>query len=115
MLFRSLETRGYTSLSQAFSGSQAYSTLCDGMLGHLDYALASASLLPQVTGTTEWHINADEVNIFDYKDGVLDAQEALWDRKSNAHPVYSSGPLRLSDHDPILVGLHLTSPSITPD
>jgi branched-chain amino acid transport system substrate-binding protein len=51
---------------------------------------------PQVTGASEWHINADEPTIIDY------------DEDYNPDGYYSSDEYRASDHDPIIVGLHLT-------
>ena len=64
------------------SAPSAYSYLFDGQLGHLDYGFASASLLPQVTGVGTWHINADEVDLFDYNDEVFDSPgEASFEEK----------------------------------
>ncbi len=37
-----------------------YSFVFDGQSGYLDHALATGSLNGQVSGVTEWHINADE-------------------------------------------------------
>ncbi len=55
--------------------------------------------MPQVTGVTEWHINADEPAVLDYN---LEAPRdpALFDPDT---------PYRASDHDPIIVGLDLTN------
>ena len=53
-----LEGAGYTDLTEtsAFMGTEAYSFVFDGQRGTLDYGLASASLLDNVTGVAEWHI-----------------------------------------------------------
>ncbi|MEX2323373.1 MAG: ExeM/NucH family extracellular endonuclease [Acidimicrobiia bacterium] len=76
----------------------AYTYLFDGQLGTLDYALASASLLSQVKGVTVFHINADEPDILDYDTSFKKAaQDALFE------PL----PYRVSDHDPVIVGLVL--------
>jgi hypothetical protein len=83
----------------------------DGQLGYLDTALANQTLLPQVTGTTAWHINADEVPLFDYNDEFRTADEADFERESNARPLYRDDPLRSSDHDPVIVGLSLGDPA----
>ena len=72
---RTLEAAGYTDLIGRFVGTGAYSFVFDGRLGYLDHALANESLLGQVTGVTEWHINADEPPLFDYNDGVHDPGE----------------------------------------
>jgi Ca2+-binding RTX toxin-like protein len=67
-------------------------------LGYLDYALANADLLDEVTGVTAWHINADEPDLIDYDTTFKqDAQDAI----------YAPDGYRSSDHDPVLVGLNL--------
>ena len=89
----------YTDLELTFEGELAYSYLFDGQFGYLDYALASQPLVPQVTGATTWHINADEPDILDYDTTFKkDAQDAL----------FEPNPFRASDHDPVIVGLKLT-------
>jgi len=117
-----LENAGYTDLIDQFNGGAAYSFLFDGQLGYLDHALANASLLPQVTGITEWHINADEVNLLDYNDMELDAGERDFEEKPEPNPLYEPNPSRSSDHDPLIVGLDLQPPpsptldcSVSPD
>lgn len=96
---------GYTNLVGYFNGAEAYSYAFDGQIGYLDHALASASLLPQVAGTADWHINADEPIDLDYNDDVITADEYAAD--VNQASLYNSGPFRASDHDPILIGLNL--------
>ncbi len=94
-----LEAQGYTDLAQQFVGNSAYSFTFDGQLGTLDYAFANSSLINQVTGATEWHVNADEPDALDYN---LDF---------GRDPSLFNGqdPFRNSDHDPIIVGLNLES------
>jgi predicted extracellular nuclease len=90
----------YTNLVNQFVGTYAYSYVFDGQAGYLDHALSSASLTGQVTGVTEWHINADEPDVLDYDTSFKPpAQEAL----------YEVNAFRTSDHDPILVGLDPTT------
>ena len=103
---------GYTDLETLFHGANAYSYLFDGQLGHLDYGFASASLLSRVTGADAWHINADEIDLFDYNDEVKDVGESTFEEKPDGSAlvpprvVYQPGtPYRASDHDPVLVGL----------
>jgi uncharacterized protein len=72
-----LQNAGYTDLVAAFGGPTAYGYVFDGQLGYLDHALSNASLTPQVTGVAEWHINADEIPLFDYNDDVRTADEAF--------------------------------------
>ncbi len=88
----------YVDLAFAFQGEFAYSYLFGAQLGYLDYAMANMALLPQVTGTTIWHINSDEPDILDYDTTFKkDAQDAL----------YEPNAYRSSDHDPVVVGLAL--------
>ncbi len=94
-----LESKGFTDLAHAFHGDDGYSFVFDGQTGTLDYAMASSSLLDQVTGVTEWHINADEPDAIDYN----------LDFGRNAGIFDGSVPARVSDHDPIIIGLNLSS------
>jgi uncharacterized repeat protein (TIGR01451 family) len=104
---------GYTDLALALLGPSAYSYLFDGQLGHLDYAFASASLASQITGIGNWHINADEVPLFDYSDEGLDSPgEASFEEKPDGSALVPprvvfqpASPYRASDHDPVIVGL----------
>ncbi len=93
------ETGGFTNLIKLFQGEFAYSFVFDGVYGYLDHALANSSMTAQVSGVTEWHINADEPDILDYDTSFKqDAQDAL----------YEPNAYRSSDHDPVIVGLALT-------
>lgn len=76
-----------------------YSYVFDGFWGSLDHALASETLAGQVTGTTTWHINADEASALDYNTDFTN------DRQDDN--LYADDAFRSSDHDPILVGLNL--------
>ena len=85
----------------------AYSYSFSGQSGYLDHALANASLAAQVTGITDWHINADEPPDFDYNDDVADAGESNAGAEYNQPGLYAVNPFRTSDHDPVMVGLDL--------
>lgn len=88
----------YTNLISDYQGVDAYSYVFDGQLGYLDHALANAGMAGQITGVTDWHINADEPDLIDYDMTFkLDAQDAL----------YAPDAYRSSDHDAVLVGLDL--------
>jgi predicted extracellular nuclease len=102
-----LQNAGYTDLVAAFGGPSAYSFVFDGQLGYLDHALANSTMLSQVTGVAEWHINADEVPLFDYNDDVRDTGEASFEEESDVLPLYEANAFRTSDHDPVIVGLDL--------
>lgn len=95
----SLEAGGYVDLVAASNGPLAYSYVFDGQWGYLDYALASASLVGQVTAVSELHINVDEPTALDYNTNFKSAGQQL--------SLYAADALRASDHDPV-VALNLT-------
>ncbi len=102
-----LEGANYINLiAQFFQGSTSfpYSYVFSGEFGYLDYALANGLLVSQVTGVSEWHINADEADAFDYDTSYKpDPIDAL----------YQDNAFRASDHDPVIVGLDLTGEAAT--
>lgn len=92
---------GYTDLVYQFLGEEAYSYVFDGQTGYLDHALASFGLAGHITGTTIWHINADEPDLIDYDMSFkLPAQDAL----------YAPDAYRSSDHDPVIIGICEATP-----
>ncbi len=95
------EDAGYENMIRTFLGDEAYSFVFQGQSGYLDHALADATLPSQITGTTEWHINADEPIVLDYNT----------DFKSEGHieTLFAPHAYRSSDHDPVLVGADLLS------
>ena len=97
-----LTSGGLTNLVEAFEGPDAYSYVFNGESGYLDHALASASLVTQITGETHWHINPDEPNVLDYNTEFKTANQV--------NTFYSTGPYRSSDHDPVIIGVHLNMP-----
>ena len=89
---------GYTDLVKKYGGEFAYSYVFDGQVGYLDHGLASSSLVSQVTGAGDWHINADEPPILDYDTRFKEpAEDAL----------YEPNAFRSSDHDPVVIGIEL--------
>lgn len=95
-----LRNAGYTDLVNAHQGQAAYSYAFDGQWGYLDHALATSTLTRQVTGAADWHINADEPSVLDYNtDFKTERQVGL---------LYAPDQYRVSDHDPVIVGLDLT-------
>jgi len=92
---------GYVDTIADFVGDEGYSFVFDGQSGYLDHALASPSLAAQVSGVTEWHINADEPVALDYN--------VEFKTPNQVTTFYDPGPYRSSDHDPALVGLDLNS------
>jgi predicted extracellular nuclease len=93
------EDAGYENTIRSFLGDDAYSFVFQGQSGYLDHSLAGATLPAQITGTTEWHINADEPIVLDYNT----------DFKSEGHveTLFAPHAYRSSDHDPVLVGADL--------
>ncbi len=88
----------YLDLIYTYVGEAAYGYVFDGQVGYLDSAIANKFLFSQVTGTTIWHINADEPDLIDYDMSFkADAQDAL----------YAPDQHRSSDHDPVIIGLNL--------
>jgi predicted extracellular nuclease len=105
-----LENAGLTNLVATLAGPGAYSYLFDGQLGYLDHALSTSSLTPQVTGVADWHINADEIPLFDYNDDVRDTGEASFEEESDVLPLYEANEFRTSDHDPVVIGMNVNAP-----
>ncbi|MBU3004380.1 ExeM/NucH family extracellular endonuclease [Paraglaciecola arctica] len=92
---------GYTDLANAFVGDEAYSYSFDGLLGYLDHALASDTLLPKVIDAVEWHINADEPIVLDYN--------VEYKKDSHLDSYFSDDAYRMSDHDPVVISILLES------
>jgi len=97
-----IEGAGYENLHDR--EEDAYSYVFDGQTGTLDYAFANGSLASQVTGVTTWHINADEADALDYNTDYS-RDTAIFD---------ADAPVRVSDHDPVIVGLDLNQKAPAP-
>jgi predicted extracellular nuclease len=91
----------YTNLIGMFTGPNAYSYVFYGQAGYLDHALANETLTEQVTGVTEWHINCDEPRVLDYNTEYKSDTQLI--------DLYADSAFRASDHDPVIIGLNLTS------
>jgi predicted extracellular nuclease len=103
-----LRAGGYTAMAE---GITSYSF--DAQSGALDHVLVSSALLPRVTGADKWHINADEPTIIDYNvENKLGAPGCV--TACTAPDYYSTAPFRVSDHDPVLVGLFLAAAPTAP-
>ena len=97
-----LEGSGFTHLIKTRLGPAAYSYVFDGQWGYLDHALASASLDGQVSGVGDYHINSDEPSVLDYNTNFKTAGQVT--------SLYAPDEFRVSDHDPVVVGLELNAP-----
>ena len=80
------------------TGTGKYSYSYEGQSGSLDHVLASPSARELVTGTDIWNINAVEALALEYSR-----------YNYNALNFYETSPYRSSDHDPVIVGLDLSS------
>ncbi len=93
-----LAAAGYSNLLPASD----YSYVFTGLSGTLDYALASASLLPKLAGAEVWHSNADEPRALDYNEEFKSPGQLV--------SLYSPDAYRSSDHDALLVWLQFAQP-----
>lgn len=93
-----LEAAGFTNLVASFAGADAYSYVFDGQWGYLDQALGTASLTAQVTGVADYHIDADEPSVLDYNTD--------YKTPNLISTLYAPDQFRISDHDPVIVGLN---------
>lgn len=103
-----LVSAGFTNLIASHLGPDAYSFAFDGQWGYLDHALGSASILAQVTGVGDYHINADEPTVLDYNTDFK--------TPNLVNVLYAPDEFRMADHDPVVVGLDLdanASPAAT--
>ena len=102
-----LEDAGYTNLSSRSSGADAYSYVFDGQWGYLDHALASrhawSRRSPAWPSTTSTPTSR---RVLDYN---TDFKTAGPDQRR----LYAPDQFRISDHDPVLVGLDLVIPTTT--
>ncbi|UCE18996.1 MAG: ExeM/NucH family extracellular endonuclease [Gemmatimonadota bacterium] len=96
-----IKDAGYSDLVDEFIGSNAYTYVYGGESSYLDHALANDSLRAQVTSVTVWHINADEPRSLDYNVEYKSPGQII--------SLYGNDPYRSSDHDPVVIGLCLTS------
>ncbi|SLK11047.1 ExeM/NucH family extracellular endonuclease [Arthrobacter sp. P2b] len=79
-------------------GSAKHSYLFGGMVGSLDHILASPAANAVVTGADIWNINSVESVALEYSR-----------HNNNVTNYYAPDQFRASDHDPVVVGLNLTS------
>lgn len=96
-----LKENGYTNLLE---DEGSYSYVFDGFAGNLDHGLASDSMLEQVVDAQTWHINSEEADALDYNTD-FDRPVEIFD---------GTTPYRASDHDPLLIGLSLSSMTALP-
>lgn len=86
---RLLRAQGWKDALSQMKIDRPYSYVFQGQSGRLDHALVDAGLAARLRGAAEWHANADEAPVFDYR------------REGEATP------WRASDHDPLLLGFDL--------
>ncbi|PNY82271.1 ExeM/NucH family extracellular endonuclease [Deinococcus koreensis] len=103
---------GYASLNLRIPEADRYSYQFGGLFGYLDHALATTNLNSQVTGITEWHINADEPVFIDYNVEFKNNPNCVG-TNCTSPDLYTPDAFRASDHDPVLVGLNLSADTVT--
>lgn len=101
---RALTDNGYVDVVRRFAGEYSYTYVFNGQWGSLDHALASASLVAQVSDAQPWHVSADEPSVLDYNVNFKSAAQI--------QSLYAADVYRNSDHDPILIGLSLDAPTV---
>lgn len=84
-----LDRHGYENMLSLFAPNE-YSYVYDNLTQYIDHVFASPSLVNQITNAAPYHLNADETNRFSYSYG-------------------DTTMYRYSDHDPIIIGLRLSS------
>ncbi|MEQ1871689.1 MAG: ExeM/NucH family extracellular endonuclease, partial [Vicinamibacterales bacterium] len=99
-----IKNAGFTNLVESFLGPDAYSYVFDGQWGYLDQALGSASLVPQVSGVADYHINADEPSALDYN--------TEFKTPGQVASFFAPDAFRVSDHDPVIIGLNPPAPFV---
>jgi predicted extracellular nuclease len=97
---RLLRQRGFVDALERFATEPPYSFVFGGASGRLDHALAAADLAPRLAGAAEWHVNADELTVFDY---------SAQGKSERRRGLYRADVFRSSDHDPLVVGLDLAA------
>ncbi len=103
-----LTNAGFTNLISRYGGPSAYSYVFDGQWGYLDHGLASPSMLAQITGAGDYHINSDEPSVLDYNTNFKSAGQITG--------LFGADEFRISDHDPVVLGVSLfAAPVATPD
>ncbi|SDJ49854.1 hypothetical protein SAMN04488540_1093 [Ferrimonas sediminum] len=96
------KTYGYVDIVGKFfeeKGKTPWSFSYNDEVGSLDHILISPSLEDRVVDATDWHINAAEASLYDYKNeykGTITGGE---------HKFYNADIYRSSDHDPALITL----------
>ncbi|MEG3766634.1 ExeM/NucH family extracellular endonuclease, partial [Alteromonas sp. 14N.309.X.WAT.G.H12] len=81
---------GFINAAAYVLGSEAYSYSYDGLAGTLDYQFVNDTAFDWLVDVTEWHINSDEPEIFDYNEEYKDES------------FLNELPYRASDHDPVI-------------
>jgi hypothetical protein len=99
-----IKNAGFTNLINSFLGADAYSYVFDGQWGYLDHALGSVSLVSQVAGVADYHINSDEPSIFDYNVDFKANPLCVGSSCTGVDP-YVPNEFRVSDHDSVIIGL----------
>ncbi|SQH78292.1 Endonuclease/exonuclease/phosphatase (fragment) [Shewanella benthica] len=93
---------GLINLNTKVHGPATYSYSYNGELGNQDHALGNASVAERIVAIEDWHINAVESNLFEYKS------------KYTGELLKSENVFSSSDHDPVIVALSYPAPTPVP-
>lgn len=105
-----LKDAGFVSAAAKLPTSDRYTYSFDGEFGTLDYVFASPSLAGSLTGADIWHINSAESPANDYNQVLVDSQNRTF--PVNQDSLYAPDAFSSSDHDPEIVGLELSRPTV---
>ncbi|ELR65483.1 Extracellular deoxyribonuclease Xds [Photobacterium marinum] len=84
------------SIKDKEKGHSSWSYSYNDEIGSLDHILITKSLEDKLLDATDWHINAAESNLYDYKDAY---------KGYNGNGFYEKSPYRSSDHDSAIMAL----------
>ncbi len=101
-----LKLSGFHELFDHFDKVDPYTYVYSGESGQLDYIFVNSGMIDDVADVTHWQINTDEPRVLDYN--------LEFKSETQQEDLYSEGPYRSSDHDPVLVSLQFTPPNIAP-
>ncbi|MGF1724021.1 ExeM/NucH family extracellular endonuclease [Photobacterium nomapromontoriensis] len=87
-------------IKDAEKGQSSWSYSYNDEIGSLDHMLITPSLKGKLLDAADWHINAAESTLFDYKNGYKGTLDG-----TGAHQFYKNDAYRSSDHDSAIIAL----------
>lgn len=96
----------YRDLVDALGERASYSNAVDGASGSLQHGLANPAMFRLVTGVSEWHINADEPEAFDYQTDFRRFGSSQAKSPAQLAAYSDASQFRSSGQDPLLIGFN---------